>query len=230
MGTRGAYEAPADYAEVWVEFYEPTKRWVRAKGVPDDEVEDVAQDVMAKFMEKDGLAFYDPHKVFDTGVHTQRIAGPRHRRATFSGYMRSFVNIYCLNYRDKVLKVRHREGRFRLDAPVGEDSTVTWLDSLVVEGDMEDTAVTGADCASVISLGIVSMRKRDSAGHPSSRRRKAWVLEDGFAVVADSMANYGVIDRKWVAEQMGLSPSQVAAMLAEMRDVLSAAGAMQALL
>lgn len=232
---RGAYEAPSDYAQVWVEFYEPTKRWVRAKGVPDNEVEDVAQDVMAKFMEKDGLAFYDPRKVFDTGTHTQRIPGARMRRATFSGYMRSFVAIYCLNYRDKVLKTLHREGTFRLDAPMAEDSTVTWLDSLVVEGDMEDTAVAGADCSAVISLGIVAMRKRDSVRREAEAARtrlraRPWALEDGFAVVADSMANFGTIDRKWVAEQMGLTPAQVAAMVAEMREVLKGAGAMQALL
>jgi hypothetical protein len=219
---------------VWVEFYEPTKRWVRAKGVPDGDVEDVAQDVMAKFMEKDGLSFYDPHKVFDTGVHTQRIPGARLRRATFSGYMRSFVAIYCLNYRDKILKTNRREGVFRLDAPLAEDSTITWVDSLVSEGDMEDRAATGADCANVISLGLMSMRERDrqrraDEAAQSRLRKRAWALEDGFAVLADSLARFGVLDRGWVGEQLGLTPSQVAAMVAEMRDVLSATGARSAL-
>jgi hypothetical protein len=232
---RGAYEAPKDYAAVWLEFYEPTKRWVRQKGVPDGEVEDVAQDVLTKFMEKDGLTYYDPHKTFDTGVHTQRIPGARMRRATFSGYMRGFVTLYCLNYRDKILKTHHREGTFRLDAPLSTDSTVTWIDTLVSDGDMEERAATGADCAQVINLGVVLMRRRDNERRdaesmPKSRlRQRDWTLEDGFAVMADSLARFGSLDRVWIGEQLRISPSQVATMLSEMRTLLRDVGAHDAL-
>lgn len=234
--SRGAYEAPKDYAEVWLEFYEPTKRWVKAKGVPDADVEDVAQDVMAKFMEKDGLAFYDPHKQFDTGVHTQRIPGARMRRATFNGYMRGFVAIYCLNYRDKVVKTIAREGTFRLDAPVNGDSQLTWGDALVTEGELEDIAAGGADCAKVLREGVIEMRTRDwrrEAGQtlPNAKRsrKRSWTLEGGFETVAQSLTRFGVLDRRWVGEQMGLTPSQVASMLLEMREVLRDAGADAAL-
>ena len=231
---RGAYEAPKDYAEVWVEFYEPTKRWVRSKGVPDEYVEDVAQDVMAKFMEKDGLSFYDPHKEFDTGQYTQHIPGKRMRRATFTGYMRSFVLVYCMNYRDKITKTIRREGTYRLDAPLDSDSTVTWLDSLVSDGDMEATTVAGADCAVILSLGVAQMHRYDeqrraAEAEAARLRKRTWTLEQSFYTVALSLREFGVIDRVWIGTQMRLTPSQVSMVLTEMREVLRSVGAMSAI-
>lgn len=91
--------APADYAELYEHYFGAMKAMVAKAGIHSHNVEDVAMDILSKFMEKDALAQYDPGKLFDVGERP-KFAGPRHRPARFASYLRRFVFLYVKQHLD----------------------------------------------------------------------------------------------------------------------------------
>jgi hypothetical protein len=104
------------------------KSIVAKMGIVREDVEDVAHEILLKFMEKDALTWFDADRVFDAGENP-RTEGGRWRAARFSNLLRSFTQRYCLQYLDKQRNLAKREPEFaKLDAVVGgeEDSGMTW--------------------------------------------------------------------------------------------------------
>lgn len=75
---------PANYDELAANYFVMARSIVaRAAGVSPDDVDDLTQDILLKFIEKDFLSQYDPTRTFMTP------SGPRHAR--FPTLFRSFV-------------------------------------------------------------------------------------------------------------------------------------------
>ena len=122
--------APANYGELYQHYFEMMQGLVRKAGIHACAVEDVAMEILLKFMEKDALSWFDPDRIIDAGENP-RTEGPRFRQARFSNLLRSFTSTYVLQWRDKQHNLARREPEFaKLDAEVKgekEDSGVsTW--------------------------------------------------------------------------------------------------------
>lgn len=118
--------APADYAELYENYFGLMKNIVRRAGINAGDVEDVAAEILCKFMEKDALQWYDPNHVTDVG-DKPKTEGPRLRAPRFSNLLRTFTQLYVLQWLDKQRSLERREpSYFRLDAPVSSDDATTW--------------------------------------------------------------------------------------------------------
>lgn len=188
------YEAPKDYAEVFVRYFEPMKVWVYKRGIPATYAEDVAMEVLIKFMERDELKNYDP-----TLLH-----GVEKKPASFTAFIRGFANIYCLNYRDRIIRDSKR------NAPGMPD----YADKVDLSRPFEDRIETSNELAQIFDLAEKRMR---GAG----RKSRQWDLAVAFRLCGESVERYGKIERKWVAEQLGVKVARVGKILTEMREVLA---------
>lgn len=121
--------APEDYGQLYVHYFGMMRSIVRKSGINHEDVEDVASEILLKFMEKDALTWFDPDRVIDAG-ESPRTKGPRYREARFSNLLRSFTQLYCRQYLDKQHNFARREPEFaKLDAVVGGEEgsqPTTW--------------------------------------------------------------------------------------------------------
>jgi DNA-directed RNA polymerase specialized sigma24 family protein len=101
---------PDDYKELFEAYFPIMCHIVYKAGIAKEDVEDVTMDLLIKFMEKDGIAYYDPGKA-----------------TKFSSMLRGFTSTYVLDKRDRQ-EVRHRRNPWRLDA-VDDLELVDPLDS-----------------------------------------------------------------------------------------------------
>lgn len=125
--------APADYAELYTHYFGAIQAMVAKAGIHNQDVEDVAMAILAKFMEKDALAQYDPEKLFDVGEHP-KFEGPRHRPARFASYLRRFVFLYVKQHLD----AQATQDRKRADLRAQEDSTLEELIEIKAAGRSPD--------------------------------------------------------------------------------------------
>lgn len=122
--------APENYGDLYTHYFGMMKSIVRRAGINAEDVEDVASEILCKFMEKDALTWFDPDKVIDAGENP-RTKGPRYREARFSNLLRQFTSLYCRHWMDKQRNLAHREPDFaKLDAAVttsaNDASQTTW--------------------------------------------------------------------------------------------------------
>lgn len=127
---------PGDYSELF-EAYFPMMRGIVAKsGIAPYDVEDVAMDILARFIEKDGLNYFDPNR-------------PQ-GKSKFKSMLGGFTATYVMQYRDKQM-TRHRREPWRLDLPIvvaGKDTT--WgAYNLVVDGWIDSSEVSISIIASI---------------------------------------------------------------------------------
>lgn len=118
--------APANYAELYESYFGMMKSIVRRAGINAGDVEDVAAEILCKFMEKDALSWYDPNHVTDVGEHP-KTEGPRLRQPRFSNLLRTFTQLYVRQWLDKQRLLERREPAYsRMDAPVSSEESMTW--------------------------------------------------------------------------------------------------------
>lgn len=134
--------APRDYAELYECYFGMMKSIVAKAGIAAHDVEDVAMEILTKFMERDGLSWYDPDLLHDVGRHP-RLDGPRRRPARFQGLLRSFTSIYVRQHLDRQRTRAAREPH-RLEEP-SHDGEATWSEThghLTTEHDVAEDSTT----------------------------------------------------------------------------------------
>jgi hypothetical protein len=100
---------PADYEDLVRNYYSMARSIVaKYPGVRPEDVEDLTQDMMLKFIAKDALSWYDPNKVFETP------SGPR--TARFATLFRSVIRKYLRSPVETLSKKAAREP-VRLEQP-----------------------------------------------------------------------------------------------------------------
>lgn len=180
-------------------------------GIASEDCEDVAASILADFMAKDGLNWYDPHRKFDVGENPN-IPGDRYRTARFSNMLRSYASRRVLNYRDKQ-KVRHRREPWRLEARLttAHDGDRTWAES---EYYAEDTLDAVEDSV-VVRLAFQGAREilvQRSTPTRDYDRFITLTLQHGYL---DDR-----VDRKALAVELGISVSTVNQMIKELWKVM----------
>lgn len=111
---------PRDYSELFETYFSIMCHIVYKSGIAKEDVEDVTMDLLIKFMEKDGINYYDPTKP-----------------TKFSSMLRGFTATYVQTNRDKQA-VRHKRIPWRLEAL--ED--LQWVDPLECSLENVDTAIS----------------------------------------------------------------------------------------
>lgn len=203
---------PTDYAELFEEYFPMMLTIVRRSGIASEDVEEVTMDLLARFIEMDGMAHYDPNHLHDVGENPD-LPGPRLRKATFKGMLRGFTSVYVLRYRDKQM-LRHRTFPWRLEAPVSTHDDTTWA-SLY-----DDATPDPVDALTETEVSVaLAQALRGCLANLKARNAKRDY--DKFLTL---VVHYGYLDgklqRQKIAEEMGISVSTVASMVAETRAEL----------
>lgn len=184
---------------------------VATSGIATEDVEDVAMDILARFIEKDGIAYYDPNHLHDVGEHPD-LPGARLRKAKFKGMLRGFTSIYVMQYRDKQM-LRHRREPWRLEKPVNERGD-TWYETNFSEQteDLTFDAEVSVSLAQCLREAYTYLEAHKSSSIRDYRKFISLCIEHGYLD--------GKLDRKALAEALGISSSTVTNMVRELRTVL----------
>lgn len=102
--------APADNAELFRKYYQYVIALVRRAGFEESRVEDVASEILFKFIQRGFLEKFDAKKVF--------IYDGKERPARFKSFLTKFVLSYLRGHWDKQQRERIREPLL-CDMPVG---------------------------------------------------------------------------------------------------------------
>lgn len=193
---------PDDYSELFEQYYSMMCGVVAKSGIAPFDVEDVAMDILARFIDKGGLAYFDPS----------------HPKAKFKGMLRGFTATYVLQYRDKQM-IRHRREPWRNEMPLAilgkgiyeVEAESTW-------GEMNHRNDWWVDSCEV-SVSIVQALKKARSileSKTSGKRDYAKFLDlcllHGFLD--------GELDRTAIREALGIGGSTLNVMLRELRSTL----------
>ncbi len=200
---------PANYEELFVEYYPMMETIVSRSGIAVEDVEDVTMDLLLKFIEKNGIAYYDPEHLHDTGENPD-LPGPRLRKAKFKGMLRGFTATYVMQYRDKQM-IRHRYFPYRLEKVTSsEEGNETFGDVFTDTATLQNSEVAVCILAAVRRSKAVLAEKSTA-----TRDYKAFVdlaIENGLLD--------GKLDRRSLAAELGVTPSMVSTMLKELRNTM----------
>lgn len=207
---------PEDYTELFREYFGMMLWEVSRSGISPEEVQDVTMDILARFIEKDGISYYDPNHLHDVG-ESPELPGARFRKAKFKGMLRGFTRTYVMAYRDKQM-TRHRREPWRTDTPVwkpGAKESVSWLEATFGDDPEADDALIDSE----ISMALVqALREARSLLTP-----KTTVTRDYTAFIAACVKfGYldGKLDRPAMMLELGISKGILNAMLREFRQTL----------
>jgi hypothetical protein len=121
--------APADYAELYESYFGMMKSIVWRAGINAGDVEDVAAEILCKFMEKDALTWFDPERMNDAGENP-RTKGARMRPARFSNLLKRFTELYVRQWLDKQRALERREpSHAKLDASASGTQGLSWVEA-----------------------------------------------------------------------------------------------------
>lgn len=207
---------PKDYAELY-EAYFPMMRGVVARsGISPEDVEDVAMDILARFIEKDGISYYDPHRLHDVG-ESPDLPGARFRKAKFKGMLRGFTATYVMQYRDKQM-VRHRREPWRLETPVrnvGTQREVSWVEMTFSETPNPQDSILDTE-VSITLVRALKQARRQLEEHSTTFRDYPRFID----LCCNSGFMDGEVDRRAVASELGIGVSTVSSMLKVLRSTL----------
>lgn len=208
--------APRDYEALFTHYRAFVAKTVRAAGVPEADVEDVVMDILTTFMAKESLEKYSYERLHDT--HRPRRTGDslpldrtskRFRPARFASYLRQFTYLNSLHHRDRSLRNLRREPSLLNDPDFSPGLPVP-----TVSFD-NDVAVS------------VSLQKIFLGVSEDTRGGRVWTVGDVMTACAICFEETGSIDRKVVADLLGVAPASVRYMLKALRKALEEAGAPQ---
>lgn len=201
---------PDTYEELFLTYYPMLREIVARAGIASDDVRDVAMDLLTRFMERDGIAWYDPQYLHDTG-ESPDLPGDRYRTAKFKAMLRSWASKSVLSFRDKQM-VRHRREPWRLEATwtaAGPDRTWAEHEDYAAEP-LADVEV------SVVIVHALQRSRRILVGRSTKKR--------DYARFIDLALQHGLLDgrldRKALQEALDVSPSTLTQMLNELRGIL----------
>lgn len=201
---------PDNYSEMFERYFGMVRSVVTKSGIAPEDVEDVAMEIIAKFIQKEGLESYDPTRLHE--VKNPRTAGPAKRTARFSSMLRGFAATYVLQHRDKQA-IRHRKEPYRLEKPVMlETGEQTSWGALMKAPELIDAAET-----SLSIMEAVCRTRAALAEYPQRGRRDVVACFD--AAVRDGLLD-GKVDRRKIGTELGVSESTVGSMMREIRTEL----------
>lgn len=193
---------PSTVEEFYLQYRPRVEASVRRQGIV--EWEDVASDILCRFIERDFLSKYDPEftVIHDGVTHT----------AKFARFVDGFVKAYCRGFRDRERR-RFRREALVLDAPVAEGSE-SQADLVGVDFHSE---IEGYELVASVLEEIFQMVD----ALPTTSRRDLGVFSR--AMVAQFLTDEyeGTLDRKALADEMRVSVSTVGNWLQSVRDEVS---------
>lgn len=215
---------PTDYEDCYNRYIAYIKRTVAKNGIDWQEVDDVADEIYLRVMEKDLLAAYDPERVFQTE------SGPR--KASFTAMLSSFVGKYCLNYKDRQ-EVRRRREPVRIEGLIlsntsgkndsASDETAAedrvWLHILDSTDEIDiEALVTKEDFRRAVLRAHEHLSNLPDL-HARDRRH---LLPALFRYCISKILLDGKMTRKEVAKHFGLSDTHVYHLFADLKAELRA--------
>jgi len=114
MGTKACSTCPTTYAELYEQWHDKLATTIRGFDYPEEEVEDVMQELLTRFMEGNYLAVYQRDWV-DPVTHKPKGA--------FSTFMYTFVKTRLLGWRDRRIRKMYREPFLVTDSVNSEGET-----------------------------------------------------------------------------------------------------------
>lgn len=197
--------APVDYEMLHRTYYAYVCGLVGQQGIPSDRREDVASDILLRFMERD---FLNPEIGFDP-THTF-VRGGEVKTARFKSFLNAFVISYVRGHRDRINNRSQRE-RLILDAHQAFPGGVTFIDVIgpVIEDDVALADVFGSDFVSRFRDYLVTVPKRSSAD------RCDLVLL--FDLICRQVEEDGKITTKVLQERFGVSSSAISSWISVLR-------------
>jgi hypothetical protein len=193
--------APADYAELFIEYGDEIRRVVwRQLGTlakPAD-VDDGVQYIIGQFMNADVIGQYQPGT----------ISGFNHRPVTFKAFIMAKVALYCRGLRESIGRRAGRE-LLLIDTTVGDDGSMPWLDLL---GGISDEYPSLADHDAMDRL-----RAALGAFAPAPGSEPVLPL---FDALAEQFASGKTVSAAAVRKKLGKSQAETDAWMAELRGAL----------
>ncbi len=110
---------PQDYAELFRIYRDYMIALIRRAGIDPQQAEDVASDILLRFMERDSLNDFDPTMSFEFDGKT--------RPARFKSYLSKCVITYARGHRDRLQRLANREPLI-IDRPRADDDDSSVLD------------------------------------------------------------------------------------------------------
>ncbi len=207
---------PEDYTELFREYFGMMTWEVSRSGIAYEDVQDVTMDILARFIEKDGISYYDPEHLHDVG-ESPDLPGARYRKAKFKGMLRGFTRTYVMAYRDKQM-TRHRREPWRCDTPIwhhGAKEPVSWLEATFGDDPEADDALIDSEVSMAIVQALREVRSR--LDHKSTLTRDYTAFID--ACVRSGYLD-GKLDRQKIMDELGISKGILNVMLREFRQTL----------
>lgn len=97
-------DAPKNYAEVYENYFPYVMAIVHRLGIPHEEVEDTASEILCRFMELRSLEKFDPSRQMRASLTDETLVP-----AKFSAYLNAFVRLSVRGHRQKSVKLKDRE-------------------------------------------------------------------------------------------------------------------------
>ena len=175
--------------------------------------EDVAMELLRKFLQKDGIAYYDPTRLHDVGDNPE-VPGARYRRAKFKTMLRGFCQTYVLSERDKQM-VRHQREPWRLEKRLndGSEDGPTWAESDFYAEDPLEIVETQVVVRVAVDRSREILIERSTATR--DYKRFCDLIEWQMFVEGRKKP-----DRKVLQAELGISASTVNAMWKEYKRVI----------
>lgn len=203
---------PRDYAELYAKYHTFVRRRVIARGIEEQNADDVTSELLLRFMERGSLEKYDPEKRFPT-------AG-RMRTASFETYLGGHVDITVQGHRDKQNKQRTREPLVCDLILNANGGTATWAQVYEERFGVSQSGHEEDVLAMVVTEGLVGQMREYLATIPP---RNAYDKCDLVAVldgVVQQILHLGYVDFEVLAEQLGVSATSVNKYYWRMRELL----------
>lgn len=197
-------QAPTSYAELFDRYYDYVIYIVKRSGIREQDAEDVASEILAKFYEKDFLAKFTPEEWYAN--NRDEFGSRPHKMPKFRGFLRAFVSKYVLQWRDKQ-HTRDRKEPHRCEEMV-PGTTATYLDLLGPTTKLDST-VEYEDYV------------RSVRAHLSSLPKTGWRdLERAFTMMVGQIEQTGRVSRRELAIAFGVSETAVYQLVSDVRRAI----------
>ena len=203
--------APRDYAELFRIYYPYVVSLVRKWGISEDRKEDVASEILIRFMEKGCLETFDPTMVF--------VYDGKERPARFRSFLSRFVIAYTRGYLERQQQLARRELQL-CNVPVGEPDAsgpTQWVD--VYGEPIPDIADAILDM--IEATETVEHWKKELAKVPRRSPADNCDLPALLDAVVEQVLEYGIWDVPKLCERFGKKTTAMHAWLWWMRANLA---------
>ncbi len=209
--------APVDYADLFRRYYGYVVALVRRAGIDDNRAEDVASEILLRFLERGFLEKFDPSLVFTYDGQA--------RPARFKSFLSKFVLAYCRGHWDKQTRDKFREPlicdstlRDPASSMSGHGHDIRWIE---VHGEH----VPGADDIVAEMFGeadLIGELRTYLAAVPRRSKFDSCDLVALFDIVVAQIRDQGSWNVTEIRERFGISTTAVHSWMWWMRTNIAA--------